>query len=840
MFALVLVCLGTPAAMAQNYGYRIVTPPSMRDRLEATVADARQTLEKITGHEFVVTAKQPGKADDQPGIILTLAQADGVPASIRQQLADADFEAFVLRSSGDGRLWIVANHDLGLGHGLYYYLEQLGCRWYFPHPHWTIIPDKRDITLTIDQRVDPAMTVRRFAPNGGYGARLPTNQTKLVENRWETWKRRNRWGQQRSYPVHVWRRFISSHKEAFEKHPEYYATVDGKRRDTKLNVSNDQMMALFDQWAQMQVRREQTQIDNGAPLLVPTAIVEPSDGVGYCTCAACQKIGNGSPSDQVFHAANSAARAVRQVDPRAEVALYAYLKHAPLPSFPLEPNVRVWVIPYSFNKLMNSPAGIIRDWSEKSHLPLGIYDYWSITQWVKCRPKFDFVRTPAQRIRLWHELGVRGALLETTASSGAIGLGLYQASKLMWNPDTDVHRLLDEFYEECFGPAAAPMKRMLEGWADDYTDTPNMLAHAFRDLHEARKLAAGHPAIMARLDDYTGYVQYLRLWCEFKQAPENTEQQYQAACELIRLMVRIHNTSMVHTFTTRRRISGITRETDYHDKIRAYLNPRTQRDSPLWKELQAPTTQQCAQWVNAGIEDYQPLNIERRSFSDELVPIDPEIRPTGEFSKFNRWLWSTVHEMQVEALPGVNVLPVKVSSVYGLEGDQVRVMLNNPAGKRVYDQVIDISNHTLQNDNPELLRLPMEQPGRYTLEMIGQCQYRFAAPVGIPLTISSMDSLNPPQAYFYVPQGTRQVQMRWVHDTQRLKIFNPAGEKIPYERQAGSLVTVPVPPGMDGKVWSFHKRLGGKVTLLNVPQVLSWFPDTLMIPADAVSHESSK
>src|SRR5262245_27798769 len=97
-------------------------------------------LEKATGEKFAVTNEAP------TGIFLLRTNSPLVVASDRARLEGKGREAFVIRSEGESNLWIVANNDTGLNHGTYFYLDQLGCRWFFPNDHWTVIPSLKSIT----------------------------------------------------------------------------------------------------------------------------------------------------------------------------------------------------------------------------------------------------------------------------------------------------------------------------------------------------------------------------------------------------------------------------------------------------------------------------------------------------------------------------------------------------------------------------------------------------------------------------------------------------------------------------------------------------------------------
>src|SRR5690606_35061279 len=90
---------------------------------------------------------------------------------------------------------------------------------------------------------------------------------------------------------------------------------------------------------------------------------------------------------------------------------------------------------------------------------------------------------------------------ESSIAWGAHGRGNYIAAKLLWNPKVDVKAVLEDFYDQAFGPAAAPMQKYFER-ADggNQTTDPAFYLALIQDLKDASELAKDHPDVMARLD----------------------------------------------------------------------------------------------------------------------------------------------------------------------------------------------------------------------------------------------------------------------------------------------------------------------------------------------------
>src|SRR5688572_350388 len=107
--------LGSSATLhAADYGRCISIPKPGGPLLQSGVADLQDYLRKISGKEFRLETEVPPE-----GIILALTSAQ-VPANLAQRLKGLGREPFVISSDGKERLWIVANGEAGLCHGIYF------------------------------------------------------------------------------------------------------------------------------------------------------------------------------------------------------------------------------------------------------------------------------------------------------------------------------------------------------------------------------------------------------------------------------------------------------------------------------------------------------------------------------------------------------------------------------------------------------------------------------------------------------------------------------------------------------------------------------------------------
>lgn len=829
LFLLAVSSLSLPPthAKAKSYGNTITIPADAGAGLKAAAADAAQILQKITGGDFAV-----GQADLPSEICLARTDSPLAAADVKDKLAGKGREPFYIRSSDDNKLWIIANRDEGLSHGLYFYLEQLGVRFYFPTDKWTIIPRRDDVALKIDRLVVPDFKLRGFFGTGGFGGSLPVDPARQMKERWNLWIRRNRFGGEFATGGHTGEAFNTAYKPVLLEHPEYLAKIDGKyvpwSLGAKLNTANPAAVQLYVNYRLAIFRNKLATDPDGAGSTSVSA--EPADGGGHCNSEECLKIGNGSPSDQVFYVANQIAKALAKEAPGARVTLLAYNQHAAVPSVPLERNMYVAVVPYAFQRTGLSPTELIQAWGRKVKESgmdgMGIYDYWSIPDWSGNLPDFNYLRTPREKLRLWHENHINGFASESTYSSGAMGLAWYLSSRLMWDLNTDENAIANEFYVKCFGKAAPPMKKMMERWATGFMLTDQELALSFRDMQTAMKLADS-PEAKARVADYGRYLQYLRLRYEYGSA--GAEGKAKAADALANHLWSIFDSTMVQSFRLFQLLA--------RDEPSLYAPYKySDKEAPGWRAVHPISDDEVFRLIDEGAARYQPLNYEARLYTGPLTVLQnpaalagkAPVAPAPPIMNFSS---STVFEMQVPA--GMKSLALKVSPT-----KSVRLRLNSADDANLSDQVVEAKPGAAAEEWTAI-DIPLPGPGRYTLEaQSAKTRFSIQAPAGVAFTLrrfTNSQGQPAPRLYFYVPKGLKTIAIHFSYGMLPRFYDNTGAEVAPQTKNVPGIVLADVPAGQDGKVWSLENvRSPRPMTMLNVPQLFGFYADSLLIPQDAL------
>jgi hypothetical protein len=806
---------------------------------EALAKELQHWLRQMTWATLPIEAEPA----EQPAIVLGLT-TDHPDQAKTQRPGDLGPEAIVLRTEAN-RLWLLANTELGLQHAVFRLLNAAGCRWFFPDPVWTVIPSKPDLSLALNLREQPAFGYRRIWY--GWGPR-----TETLKRDYSAWMRHNRqYGHFRTDCGHAWHRHVP--RQLFKKHPEWFALVDGERKPTQLCVTNRELQEF------MANRVLQAFREHPDALMVS---VEPNDGGGYCRCETCKELG--SISDGVFHLANEVAKVVRQEFPDRWVGLYAYAKHSEPPSFPIEPGVYVQVTTgFRYTELsFDQQVTAFR----KLGARLGVYDYFSVYPWDRDMPgaaKAGRVYQLAEAIRHYRDLGLSTYDAESSCNWGPNGLGYWMASRLMWNPDLEAQALVRDFCSRAFGQAAEPMRRLYERWASGERFSRRGLKLALLDLKEAygREKDA---AVGARLNRVAMYLHWLRLWSDYdraarwnqwnKLAVASPEEVIAKAKEVVIYSRRLMDTGLIHThpmlFTSwfKRRFKALGKIDDFDwEQTEAWKTERT--DIPSAEE----TAQHFAADL-AALADLPAVELQHRDFSEQLVPLverRPEaVEAWGEVARSPLFVEDGVHYFigkEGEALrlsytpfgkghtvdcrwtlrrPGQGK-PLAKGHVKAAKGEAATIDLSvTKPGLLAFDPGTDYWKAAQIGFRPRPLALwagRADRPG---------------SPKRTPLRLWR-PRLNQP-LYFYVPEGTRHFVLCIASGGDpftKLRIRTADGSAVLKNDRvlAGAQLSVTVPEGKDGAVWSLElDSLRCVVELYDVPPYLARHPAELLVPADTV------
>ena len=301
-------------------------------------------------------------------------------------------------------MWLLGASDLAVTHAVWDLLYRLGYRQFFPGRVWEVIPVQQRLSIKVDASESPAFCSRRIWYNWGT---LDYNAQPYAD-----WCAKNRHAQGfRLNSGHSYEGIIGANKAEFDKHPEYYSLVDGRRRtggDAKFCISNPGLRRLVVDWAVRSVKANPE---------VDSISLDPSDGDNWCQCEACARMG--SISDRALTLANDVARAINQLGVGDKyVGMYAYNRHCPPPTIAVDPHVIISSTT-AFITGGFTQEQIIDGWKAKG-ATIGIYDYYSVVDWDwnlpgRARPR---VRQPSPRASATSTTRAHGSTTASPATAG--------------------------------------------------------------------------------------------------------------------------------------------------------------------------------------------------------------------------------------------------------------------------------------------------------------------------------------------------------------------------------------------------------------------------------------
>lgn len=455
-------------------------------------------LKQITGAEFEIKEVRPGEIPEKGIIIgpgeLTERLFPEAVQFLRKDSSPFGGEQIAIRTKGN-YLLLAGGRPRGTLYAVYRFLsQQCGVRWWTP---WaTHIPKKSTLRipeLSIEEK--PAFEYREPfwypAFDGDWAARNYYNghAARLTEKH----------GGKVIYKgfVHTFYALVPP-QEHFEKHPEWYSLIDGKRRweHAQLCCTNPELRDFLTERVRQWLKES------------PEAniiSISQNDWVGNCQCDNCRALDEreGTPAASVLDMVNDIAGRLEKDFPNVAFDTLAYwYTRRPTKTIRPRPNVivRLCSIECNFAQPLEHEsnkafADDIRGWSNLTNR-LYIWDYTTnFTNYVQPHPNW-FSLGP--NLRFFHKHGVLGVFEQGAYQSHGAEFAELRAwvlAQLLWNPYQDDRKLIDEFLRGYYGDAAPYIRQYMElmhNAAKDYylrCFTPaNAPFFNFETLSKAEKL----------------------------------------------------------------------------------------------------------------------------------------------------------------------------------------------------------------------------------------------------------------------------------------------------------------------------------------------------------------
>jgi hypothetical protein len=440
--------------------YRIVVPQKAIPSERYAAEELQRYLERISGAKLpIVTDSEPMGSHE----ILLGDNAHLRKLGIQVDFAKLGTDGFVLRTF-QNYLIIAGGRPRGTLYGVYGLLEEkLGVRWFTPEVEFVPKMERVELPVLNETQV-PALEYREVFwtemmrdPDFAARHRLNGHHYRLTEKHG---------GRAVVFYLFVHSFDLLIPREICEQRPEFWPMIGGKRVSGYVQrcLSNPDLVKLaierVSQW--LKEHPEATIID-----------ISQNDTGNWCQCPQCKALDDaeGSPSASIIKFVNTIAEAINS-HIRYETLAYQYSRKPPKTIRP-RPNViiRLCSIECCFaHPLESCPSEENRRFREDIQAwqlvapVLYVWDYTTnFANYLQPFPNFEVLQA---NVRFFVRHGVKGLFEQGNYSPGGNGemapLRAYVLAKLLWNPDTDVQRHINDFLHGYYGRAAGAIRAYME------------------------------------------------------------------------------------------------------------------------------------------------------------------------------------------------------------------------------------------------------------------------------------------------------------------------------------------------------------------------------------------
>lgn len=455
-----MVCRGDGvldiAVRGHSPEYAIVRAKDASPSVVYAAEELRDFTERMTGVRLEIVTDD--KSMPPKAVVLGRTRWSASLPAVTDGLGE---DGFLLKVKPP-HLLVIGSDVRGVLYGVYELLERFGgCRWY---ASWhTVVPTREafSVPADLDEVHNPAFLCRDVHWwdyfNGDLAVRNRANggMNGLKERHGgNTWRFGGGLGN-----CHTFETLLPPRKY-FDKHPEYYSLVDGKRlkERSQLCLTNPDVLRLVTSNVLARIRSDPCAKFYG---------VSQNDWNNWCECSSCKAVDDEEKSHAgtMIRFVNAIAEAVEKEFPDKiiETLAYEYTRHAPAKT-----RLRHNVIPClcsiecDFSRPLDKspcPDNVsflkdIANWSRQTD-SLYVWDY--VTDF-RCYPHpFPNVQALQGNVKFFRKHGVK-MLFEQGASQGRHAgfaeLKGWLLAKWMWNPDLPAEPLLADFFEGYYGKAA--------------------------------------------------------------------------------------------------------------------------------------------------------------------------------------------------------------------------------------------------------------------------------------------------------------------------------------------------------------------------------------------------
>jgi hypothetical protein len=507
--------------------YRIVIAGNASDSEKWAARELQQWIQK-TGN-VKIPVETPNSSYAGPKILVGFNELTAQKTSV--EMPESEDESYHYFNEGEDII-IYGGSERGTMYGVMSFLEnELGCRWYTPSV--SVVPQKKEYSFErLSHSEKPGIRVRNdfyfeaFDPiwaarnkmNGTLGFNKVTPQPGGTENYWS---------------VHTFYPLMPP-EEFYDKHPEYYSLIDGKRiyDHAQLCLTNPDVLKIITE------RIKKTMRENPEYLIYS---VSQNDWRNPCQCKKCQALvqKEGSESGPVIWFVNQVAEAVEKEFPDKFIGTLAY-QYTRTPPKNIKPRRNVVVrlcsieccFSHDFQTCPENRSFLedLKGWAAISP-HLYIWDYVvNFSHYIMPYPNFYVLQPNIKTLRDNKSIGIMEQAAYQSRGGEFAELRAYLIAKLLWNPECDIEKEIDDFMYGYYGRAGQYVREYFDflhsrvtpethihlGLSpDDVLFSGNFVSEAEAIFRKAEKVAET-PEILHRVEMAELPVLYLKC----RQTPE--------------------------------------------------------------------------------------------------------------------------------------------------------------------------------------------------------------------------------------------------------------------------------------------------------------------------------
>lgn len=390
--------------------------------------------------------------------------------SLQKQSQNLGTDGFHVKAI-DEKLVFVGGSKSGVEYGIYSYLEKYhDCRYF--HNSEIVVPKKKEIELgNIDLKEIPAFQFRDNFYKPTIGDYTEWHKLDHVVSRKE-WS--DYWG-------HTFERMITP-KQYFGSHPEYFSLYEGKRvKDGQLCTTNPAVFKIV-----VETLRKKMKADGNKKYYS----VSQNDRGKFCQCDLCSAINKqaGAPSGAILTFVNKVA--AEFPDKVISTLAYTYSRKPPKNIRPAK-NVQIVLAPIEANRsrpISSDPktASFRKDLEGWKNLTNNILIWDYVINFSHLMAPFPNLRVLQPNLQYFKKNNIHSIFSQGNWEIGGefAELRTYLISKLMWNPNVNIDKTMDEFLNGYYGAAGSSIKKYINTM-HDALEKSNSELHIYDDPEKA-------------------------------------------------------------------------------------------------------------------------------------------------------------------------------------------------------------------------------------------------------------------------------------------------------------------------------------------------------------------